>query len=71
MKRPRSGAYYLKAFDLLTEEDFAALLGVAVKTLKNRPRTQLPEFVKIGHRRLFKKASVREYLERHTVKTAA
>ena len=67
MKRPRSGAYYLEAFDLLPEEDFAAMLGVTVKTLKNRPRAQLPEFVKVGHRRLFKKASVKEFLDRHGI----
>ena len=57
----------LKHFGLVPEKDFAKLLGVSVKTLKNRPRDQLPEFVKAGRRRLFKEASVRAFLEAHTV----
>ena len=40
----------------------AALLGIGVKSLKNRARSQLPEFVKNGRRRLFKGSSVRELL---------
>lgn len=59
----------LKDFGLVAEEDFAAMLGVEVKTLKNRPIDQLPEFTKVGTRRLFKADSVRAYFERHTVKT--
>jgi hypothetical protein len=46
----------LERFGLVTEEDFAAMLGVTRGTLKNRPYSQLPEFVKVGHRR-----PVREY----------
>jgi hypothetical protein len=69
-KQPR-GLEWLKEFGLVPEEDFAAMLGVSVKTLKNRPRSQLPEFSKVGHRRLFKAESVREYFERNTVKSAA
>lgn len=68
MSEPR---HLLKEFGLVTEEDFAALLGVSVKTLKNRPRADLPEFVKAGRRRLFKADSVRAYLEARTVRTAA
>jgi hypothetical protein len=70
-KRQPRGIEWLKEFGLVPEEDLAAMLGVSVKTLKNRPRTKLPEFSKVGHRRLFKADSVREYIERHTVKTAA
>jgi hypothetical protein len=51
----------LERFGLVTEEDFAAMLGVTRGTLKNRPYSQLPEFVKVGRRRLFKETSVREY----------
>ncbi len=70
-RKPPRGAEWLDKFGLVPEEDFAAMLGVSVKTLKNRPRTELPEFSKMGHRRLFKADSVREFIERHTVKTAA
>ena len=69
-KAPR-GIEWLDKFGLVPEEDFAAMLGVSVKTLKNRPRDQLPEFSKVGHRRLFKADSVREYFERTTVRSAA
>ena len=61
----------LDRLGLIPEEDFAALLGVSVKTLKNRPRTDLPDYVKAGRRRLFKEASVREYLDARTVSSAA
>ena len=69
-RQPR-GLEWLKEFGLVPEEDFAAMLGVSVKTLKNRPRSELPEFSKVGHRRLFKVESVREYFDRHTAKSAA
>ena len=52
----------LDRFGLVTEESLAKLLGVTVKTLKNRGREDLPRFVKKGHRRLFVEASVKEYL---------
>lgn len=65
------GIEWLKEFGLVPEEDFAAMLGVSVKTLKNRARSDLPDFAKVGHRRLFKADSVREYIERHTVRSAA
>ncbi|MPZ34887.1 MAG: hypothetical protein GEV13_28545 [Rhodospirillales bacterium] len=52
----------LERFGLVTEGDFAAMLGVTRGTLRNRPYSQLPEFVKVGRRKLFKEASVREYL---------
>lgn len=70
-KRTPKGMEWLKEFGLVPEEDFAAMLGVSVKTLKNRPRADLPDFAKVGHRRLFKADSVREYIERHTVRSAA
>lgn len=65
------GIEWLKEFGFVPEEDFAAMLGVAVKTLKNRPHDQLPEFAKVGHRRLFKADSVRAYLDKHMVRSAA
>jgi hypothetical protein len=52
----------LEQFGLLADEDLAALLGLSVKSLKNRPRDQLPEIVKVGRRRFYKEASVREWL---------
>lgn len=61
----------LEKFGLVAEEDLAAMLGVSVKTLKNRPISELPTFAKVGRRRLFKADSVREYIARHTVRTAA
>ena len=51
----------LERFGLVTEEDFAAMLGVTRGTLKNRPHSRLPKFVKAGRRMLFKEESVREY----------
>ena len=53
----------LERFGLITEDDLAQLLGVSVKTLKNRSRYDLPDFVKSGRKRLFKEESVREYLD--------
>jgi hypothetical protein len=61
------GVDLLERFGLITEEDLAALLGISVGTLKNRPCSDLPEFVKAGRRRLFKEASVRTHLEARTV----
>jgi predicted DNA-binding transcriptional regulator AlpA len=52
----------LERFGLMTEHDLAAMLGVTRRTLKNRAYSELPEFVKVGRARLFKEASVREYL---------
>lgn len=57
----------MERLGLIPEEDLAKLLGVSVKTLKNRPRENLPQYVKAGRRRLFKMDSVRDYLDRHTV----
>jgi hypothetical protein len=58
----RSNREMLEQFGLLADEDLAALLGLSVKSLKNRPRHQLPEIVKVGRRRFYKEASVREWL---------
>jgi DNA-binding Lrp family transcriptional regulator len=41
----------LERFGLITEEDLAALLGISVPTLKNRLRSDLPDFVKAGRSR--------------------
>jgi hypothetical protein len=45
------GVDLLERFGLIAEEDLACLLGISVKSLKNRPRSDLPEFVKAGRRR--------------------
>jgi len=58
----------LKRLGLVPEEDVAELLGISVKSLKNRPRSDLPEFVKAGRRRLFKLASLQKYLEARTIR---
>lgn len=52
----------LDRFGLITEEHVAALIGISVQGLRNRPRSKLSEFVKTGRRKLFKEASVRELL---------
>ena len=54
----------LKAFDVVTEEQLATLLGVGVKAIKNRPADRLPAFKRDGTRgrRLFSGESVREFL---------
>lgn len=57
----------LKRFGLITEEDLAALLGITVPSLRNRPRDNLPAFTKVGRRRLFKDDAVRAYLEARTI----
>jgi hypothetical protein len=59
----------LNRFGLVAEEDVARLLGVSVKTLKNRSRYDLPDFVKSGRKRLFKEESVRQYLESRLVRS--
>jgi hypothetical protein len=55
----------LREFDLLTEQDLAVLLDVKPKTLRNRPFSDLPEFVTVGRRRLFYRKSVAAYLQKH------
>lgn len=55
----------LDRFGLVTEESLAKLLGVTVKTLKNRRRTDLPIFTKSGRKRLFYEDSVRAFLDAH------
>lgn len=57
----------LERFGLITEEDFARMLGITVRTLKNRGRLDLPSFVKAGRKRLFHEDAVRAYLQRKTV----
>jgi hypothetical protein len=59
----------LDEFGLMTEADFALLVGAEVKTLRNTPRQDLPEYVKVGRQRLFKKAAVEAYLEDHRIVT--
>jgi len=62
--------HLMERFGLITEDDLASLLGVTVKTLKNRPRRDLPAFVKAGRKRLFKAAAVEDYLKARTVTAA-
>lgn len=62
-------AELLQRFGLMTEEDLAKLLGVTVRTLQNRPRSNLPAFVKAGRRRLYKVDAVTAYLEARIVKS--
>ena len=50
-------------FGLVPDEDFAAMIGVKVQSLKNRPKTNLPSYVRAGRRWLFNADSVRAYLE--------
>lgn len=64
-----TNAQLLKHFGLVAEEDVAKLLGVSVKTLKNRRREDLPAFVKAGRRRLYKEESVRAYLEARVIES--
>jgi hypothetical protein len=63
-----SNRVLLERFGLVAEEDFAAILGVSVKTLKNRRREELPDFVKAGRRRLFVEESVRDFLDARRVR---
>jgi hypothetical protein len=46
--------HLLERFGLIPEEDLAALLGISVRTLKNRPRSNLPVYVKAGRKWLFR-----------------
>jgi hypothetical protein len=52
----------LAEFGLITEKQLAVLLGVDIKTLKNRPRSELPVFSRTGRQRLFHKDAVQAYL---------
>lgn len=56
----------LQRFALVSEADVAALLGMTVESLRNRPLDQMPAFFKSGRRRLFREEAVREFIERHT-----
>lgn len=60
----------LQRFGLVSEQDVAALLGMTVESLRNRPLEQLPAFFKSGRRRLFKEDAVREFIDRHTTSAA-
>lgn len=56
----------LKQFDLVSEDQVAALLGITVESLRNRPVDKLPAFFKSGRRRLFRGEAVRAFIDRHT-----
>lgn len=60
-------AQLLDEFDLVSEDDLAALFAVNPKTLRNTPHADLPAFVKIGRKRFFLKSAVREHLLARTV----
>ena len=59
----------LAEFDMITEDSVAALLGIAVITLRNRPLTQQPTFSKVGRDRLYHRKSVMEFLDAAKVET--
>ena len=61
----------LKRFGLVSEQEVAALLGITIDSLRNRPLDRLPAFFKQGRRRLFKEDAVREFIERNTRSAAA
>jgi hypothetical protein len=52
----------LDRFGLVSEQEVAALLGITVKALKNRPLDRKPAYFQSGRRRLFIEESVREFL---------
>jgi len=51
----------LERIGLISEAALAAMIGVKINSLKNRLRTELPAFVKIGRLRLYKEETVREF----------
>jgi hypothetical protein len=53
----------LDEFDVITEDDLAVVLDVVPKTLKNRPRSKLPKFSRVGRERLFHKDDVKAFLK--------
>jgi hypothetical protein len=59
----------LAEFNRVTEVTVAKLLGIDVKTLKNRPLSQQPRFSKVGRERLYDRQSVLDYLAATTVET--
>jgi hypothetical protein len=54
----------LAEFGLMSETDLATLLGVQVKTLRNRPFSELPDFTTAGRERLYYRASVALFLRK-------
>jgi len=54
----------LREFNMITEEDLAALFGVDPKTLKNRSPDDLPRFTKTGGQRLYPKDEVDAWLRK-------
>lgn len=57
----------LQRLGYIPEDELANLLGISVRTLKNRPLSNQPAYVKAGRRRLYEEASVREFLARRRV----
>jgi hypothetical protein len=43
----------LDRFGLISEDDLALMLGISIKTLKNKPITDLPEHTLIGRKRFY------------------
>jgi hypothetical protein len=56
----------LAEFDLVIEQDVATLLGIDVKTLRNRPLAKQPKFSKVGRDRLYHKQALKAFLEATT-----
>jgi hypothetical protein len=48
----------LERFGLMSEADLSLLWGVSIKTLRNKPFSDLPKFTTVGRRRLFYVSSV-------------
>jgi hypothetical protein len=65
-------AVLLDRFGLVAEEDLALMLGVSVKTLKNKPRDKLPmDIRRVGGKKFYTADSVREFFAAHEVRSAA
>jgi hypothetical protein len=50
---------------LISEQDLALLWGISIKTLKNKPFADLPEFTMLGRQRMFYVRSVEQYMRNH------
>lgn len=69
---PTAKAELLQRFGLVAREDLAAMLGVSVKTLMNRPRDRLPAGqIRIGGKLFFREEAVRDFLAAHEVPAPA
>jgi hypothetical protein len=58
----------LDELGLMTESDYALLMNVTVKTLRNKPLADLPEHVVHGRERFFRKKSVALHMHTNRAK---